>query len=125
MSHPLTLAEAASRLRKSKRWLQDWLAQNPVDAAGRPFCSRLGRSRLFRESDIDRILDATAASNQPCRSSSTRPAPVKRRTGRSVDPICGSAWTEAQELTGDPQLSASSTGFKTRSNVVSIRPGRE
>jgi len=59
VSRALTLPEAAKELRKSKRWLQDWLANNPVDAVGRPFCSQLGRSKVFRESDISRILDAT------------------------------------------------------------------
>ena len=61
MSHPLTLAETAARLRKSKRWLQDWLAQNPVDAAGRPFYSRLGITLLFREDNIERIEAAMRA----------------------------------------------------------------
>jgi hypothetical protein len=58
MAGPLTLAEAAARLHKSKRWLQDWLAENPVDAAGRPFCSKLGRTALFREGDIERLEQA-------------------------------------------------------------------
>ncbi|WP_245290566.1 hypothetical protein [Rhodopseudomonas sp. AAP120] len=55
----------------SKRWLQDWLAKHPVDAQGRPFYSQVGRTKLFRENDIARILDATMVT--PCRSSSSPP----------------------------------------------------
>src|SRR6266403_2009172 len=93
----LTLSEAADALHKSKRWLQDWLAKNPTDATGRPFFSQLGRSRVFREADIHRILDATMKA-PPCRSNVSRPAPVKRRTGQSAERTSESMWTEAQEL---------------------------
>jgi hypothetical protein len=61
MSRALTLAETASELRKSKRWLQDWLAKNPVDAFGRPFCSKLGRTHLFDVGDLGRLRQAIDA----------------------------------------------------------------
>ena len=123
LTGPYTLAEAAVRLRKSKRWLQAWLAENPMDAAGRPFCSKLGRSRLFREGDIERILDASMSA-PPCRSSFSRPAPEKRRTGPSAAATCASLLTEAQELLGEAQLNLNSVGSKRPSNVVNIRPGQ-
>jgi len=94
MTAPYTLAEAAARLHKSKRWLQDWLSRNPVDAAGRPFYSQLGRDKLFRECDIDRILDA-AARAVPCRSNSSRRGQARRRTGRSEELTSKSLWIEA------------------------------
>lgn len=37
MSRALTLDEAAAELRKTMRWLKEWLAKNPVDEAGVPF----------------------------------------------------------------------------------------
>src|SRR3982074_1002271 len=119
MTRALTLSEAAAELRKSRRWLQDWLAKNPVDAFGKPFCSKLGRTRVFREADIARILDATM--DQPCPSKSTRPAPVKRRIIQSGGHTSGALWTEAQELLKSPLRSESLKSSKARSNVVSIQ----
>lgn len=58
MSKARTLPEAATELRKSKRWLQVWLANNPVDAYGKPFCSRLGRTARFTLDDINRLRAA-------------------------------------------------------------------
>src|SRR6185312_5228875 len=99
--------------------LQDWLAKNPVDACGRPFCSKLGRTRLFQESDLSRILEATR--DTPCPSKSSRRAPVNRRTTRSGEHTSGSLWTEAQELTGKTLQTSSSRNSNPPSNVVNIR----
>jgi excisionase family DNA binding protein len=52
----MTIKEAADELRVSRRWLEYWLAANPVDAAGIPFYVPMGRSKKFERSDIDRIL---------------------------------------------------------------------
>lgn len=55
MTHSLTLIEAAAELRISKRTLQNWLSQYPVDAEGVPFYIKIGRAKTFEPNDIDRI----------------------------------------------------------------------
>lgn len=55
MTRALTLDEAAADLRKTPRWLKEWLAENPVDEAGAPFYIPLGRTKIFEPSDIVRI----------------------------------------------------------------------
>jgi hypothetical protein len=55
MTRVFTLAEAAAELRKSKRWLQEWLSKHPVDETGTPFYVPMGRSKTFEEADISRI----------------------------------------------------------------------
>jgi hypothetical protein len=52
------LDEAAKELRKSRRWLQDWLRDHPIDAAGTPFYAPLGRTKTFSETDLERIQPA-------------------------------------------------------------------
>jgi hypothetical protein len=52
----LSLNEAAGELRVSRRWLEYWLAANPVDAAGVPFYVPMGRSKKFASTDIERML---------------------------------------------------------------------
>jgi hypothetical protein len=52
----LTINEAAAELRVSRRWLEYWLAANPVDAAGVPFYVPMGRSKKFASTDIERML---------------------------------------------------------------------
>lgn len=66
MSRSLTLDEAADVLRKTPRWLKDWLAKNPVDEAGTPFYIPMGRTKTFEESDIARIRGAIRRGEQ-CR----------------------------------------------------------
>lgn len=69
MSRALTLDEAADALRVSKRWLQYWLADHPVDSAGMPFYVPMGTKKTFEESDILRIRAAIRREEQ-CRLSS-------------------------------------------------------
>jgi len=110
-----TMAEAAKELRKSPRWLREWLARNPEDAYGRPYCSKLGRTKVFREADITRILDATMDTKK-CRSTSGRR--TKARTGRSAAPTSGSLWNEAQELLRGPLQSSNERSSKARSSAA-------
>src|SRR5215470_14252400 len=52
------LKEVASRLRKSERWLWDWLKKNPHDRDGRPFFRLAGRTKLLTAEDITRLSEA-------------------------------------------------------------------
>jgi len=55
MTKALTIDEAAADLRKTTRWLKQWLAENPVDEVGVPFYVPMGRSKTFEPSDVARI----------------------------------------------------------------------
>src|SRR5262249_23625395 len=66
-----TMDEAATLLHKSRRWLQDWLGDHPADRFGNPFFAQLGRTKVFTDDDLNRIL-AACKEDQRCPSSSTR-----------------------------------------------------
>jgi hypothetical protein len=66
MSRALTIAEAAEDLRVSRRWLEYWLADHPVDAAGTPFYVPMGRRKTFEDADIARIR-AVIREEERCR----------------------------------------------------------
>jgi hypothetical protein len=66
MSRALTLNEAAAELRKTERWLKEWLAKNPVDEAGMPFYVPMGRTKTFELADINRIRE-TIRRGEQCR----------------------------------------------------------
>jgi hypothetical protein len=55
MSPLLTIKEAAAEPRVSKQWLQYWLVEHPVDAAGVPFYIPMGCRKTF-EAVADRRL---------------------------------------------------------------------
>jgi hypothetical protein len=114
MVRALTIEEAALELRKSKRWLLEWLRENRTDKAGQPFYTPVGRDKIFHQSDLDRI-ECALREGIKCRSSSGRRAPAKRRITKSADPISGSAWKLAAELTNDPSLLSSSSASKSAS----------
>lgn len=102
-----TLEEAAKELRKTRRWLNEWLRAHPVDEQGIPFYTPVGRDKILLPSDITRIEDALRGELQR-RSDSGRRVPVKRRImkseGRIEDQRDHSAWKRAAELLGDPSL---------------------
>jgi len=56
---PLTynIKDAAERLGVSKRWLQKFLRQHPVDRAGVPFYVPIGTRKRVTELDLERILE--------------------------------------------------------------------
>jgi hypothetical protein len=80
------------------------LRANPRDNDGEPYCTPVGRDKIFHQTDIARIERALREGMQ-CRSSSGRRAQAKRE----------SEWKLAQELTGDPLLSNSSVKSKNAS----------
>jgi hypothetical protein len=80
-----TMAEAATELRKSTRWLREWLAGNPEDIFGRPYCSKLGRTKVFREANITRILDATMDETMPLYLRRPRKSPNWSIRGKYLD----------------------------------------
>src|ERR1700740_2076394 len=88
-----TLDEVATMLHKSRRWLWDWLARHPHDRSGRPFYRMAGRTRLFRQADIDRMLE-----EMRCPSHCARHARVNRRTTRYAAPTSASLLNEVRGL---------------------------
>jgi hypothetical protein len=81
-----TMDEVAGKLRKSRRWLQEFLHDHP-------YYRLAGRTKLFTEEDINRLIEAL-----PCPGSSSRHAKAGRRIGTSGGSTSGSLWTTAREL---------------------------
>jgi hypothetical protein len=92
-----TMDEAAERLHKSRRWLQDWLRDNPADSLGKPFFAQLGRTKVFTDESLSRIL-AACMEDQRCRSSSSRRVRVGARTGGFAGRTSDATLTEALAL---------------------------
>src|SRR5262245_34311180 len=112
--------EAAERLHKSRRWLQDWLRENPVDERGQPYYSPLGRD----DHDLERIR-AAAKEEERCRLSSSRRVRVRRRTGAFAAPTSDATLTEALALAKrhSPKSSLRSSGGTP--NVVRLAERRQ
>jgi hypothetical protein len=121
MSRPLTLPEAADQLRKSKRWLLEWLRQHPLDKAGSPYFTPVGRDKIFHQADIARI-ELALREDLKCPSPSARRATAKRRISKSAGPISASEWKLAAELTNDPSLLPSSEKSRTASKLTGNIP---
>ena len=49
------ITDAAERLGVSKRWLQKFLRQHPVDTSGVPFYIPIGNRKRFTERDLERF----------------------------------------------------------------------
>ena len=108
-----TLAEAAAELRKSGRWLRDWLCTHRPPTGQPAYYLQAGRDRLFSPSDLARI-EARIREETPCRSGLSHHAKAKARTGRSVAPTSELQWTEAQALLGRPLRPGSSATSRQR-----------
>jgi hypothetical protein len=111
---PFTPGEAAAALRKSKRWLLEWLRAHPTDKHGEPYYTPVGRGKIFHQNDIDRV-ELTLREEVKCHSDSGRRVKAKRRTSKLGAPISDAKWRLAAELTGEPSLSSSSVGSKNAS----------
>src|SRR6266702_2658066 len=68
-SSAFTIDQAAAELLVSRRWLEYWLADHPVDATGNPFYVPMGRRKTFEQNDIARIR-ACIREEERCRLSS-------------------------------------------------------
>lgn len=99
----LTLDEAAAELRKSPRWLLEWVREHPRDNDGEPYFTPVGRDKIFHQADIARIERALREGIQ-CRSNSGRRAQAKRPISKSAARTLDSEWKLAAELTNDPSL---------------------
>jgi hypothetical protein len=104
-------------VKKTARWVREFLRKTPCTPAGLPLYRSAGRDKLVY---LDRLIEAL-----PCPSSSSRPAKAKARTGRSGGPISGSMWTEAQELTGVRLQPSECESSKDGSSVVSFPKSRQ
>ena len=103
MMNRLTLTEAAAELRKTPRWLRDWVRAHPRDKSGLPYYTPAGRDKLFHPNDIARIEQALRE-DVTCLSGSGRRVKAKRRISKSAEPTLDAAWRSAAELTNDPSL---------------------
>lgn len=100
-------------VRKSRRWLIEFLHKTPTDPQGRPLYRLAGRDKLIY---LDRLLEAF-----PCPSRSLKAETRKRKTSTSGERTSKSELTRLAELTGVPlpdecemASSAPSSGETTR-----------
>jgi len=121
-----SMDEAAKRLHKSRRWLQDWLRGHPLDAWGQLFYSPLGRTKTFDDGDLERIR-AAAREEERCRLSSNRRVRARPRSTTSAVLTSESVLTDLRKLlTREPRGSSSSDGKPKSSagNIVTRFPSR-
>jgi hypothetical protein len=111
-----SLDDVAKQLGKSRRWLRDWLRDHPRDSHDRPLYAAAGRTKVFSDAHIARILEAL-----PCPSASSQPAVGKRKSSTSAARTSASAWTKAAALTGDLSLDPSSSASRRRSSEANTR----
>jgi hypothetical protein len=104
--------DVAAKLGKSRRWLQDFLRENPC---GR----RAGRTRLFTAADLAKLIEALPkVEAAPCLSRSSRRSQAARQITVSGEHTSESEWTEALRLVTGSRRSAYSQPSRQRSNVV-------
>jgi hypothetical protein len=58
VSSLFTIDQAAARLRKSRKWLQEWLCEHPTSWSGMPYYAAIGRTKLFTDENIRWIARA-------------------------------------------------------------------
>jgi len=114
-----TMDEAAQRVPCSRRWLQQFLAENPADKAGVPFYYPIGNRKKFTDADIDRIRNFNREIAR-CQLSSFRREKASRRTTMAAAPTSVSLLTAAQRLTGPRLQRGLSNSGRMTSNVVAL-----
>src|SRR5262245_39014604 len=102
-------ALAALPVRKSRRWLNEFLNKTKTDPYGQPLYRQAGRDKLVY---INRLIEAFA-----CPSSSK--SRERARTIRSGARTSESMWTRAAALLNDPSLLPNSRNSKGRSSAES------
>jgi hypothetical protein len=123
MTSVFTVEEAAAELRKSKRWLLEWLRTHPRDAQGEPYYTPVGRDKILHQNDIARI-ECALREGMKCRSDSGRRGKAKRQILKSEGATSESMWRLAAELTNDPSLATRSERLKSasKSTINTRRP---
>lgn len=96
-----TLPEVAKLLRKSPRWLSEWLRRHPTDHHAAPFYTPMGRKKIFEANDVSRIF-AAAREIEQCRLNSFRHAKARPLIGQSAARTSDDMWIEARRLLSDP-----------------------
>jgi hypothetical protein len=120
-----TMHEAAERLHKSRRWLQDWLREHPADRFGRPFYAPLGRTKVFTDDDLRRILIA-AMEDERCRLDSSRHGRRHgMRHGEFAAPTSASTLTDARALARKHSPRKSAENSNATSKVVSLPTNKQ
>lgn len=123
-----TLDEAAKILRKTPRWLREWLRGHPVDRRGELFYTPLGRTKVFDDRDIARICDA-ARGDERRRLESFRSAAQRRKAPAASDATSAAQWAKVAELLGDPSLArpgaAANNGSRGKRRKIGPAPARE
>src|SRR5215510_16543085 len=109
-------ALAALPVRKSRRWLNEFLNKTKTDPTGQPLYRQAGRDKLVY---ITRLIEAFA-----CPLSSKSREKTRARTIRSGARTSVSEWTRAAALLDDPSLLPSSSGSRGRSSAESTHPRR-
>lgn len=78
MDRLYTEDEVAAILNRKRRWLLEWLCNNPEDQWGKPFCLRFGRSKRFSDNDIVRLVRTLFAQEKEAK---TRGKPAQDEPG--------------------------------------------
>ena len=113
-----TLAETARTLRKSERWLWDWLKHHQRDCNGQPFFRLAGRTKLFSLDDVMRLFKAL-----PCPSDCDRHVRVRRRTSKSEVHTSELLLNEVRELLKRSSHRKYSATLKEPLNVATSKKG--
>jgi hypothetical protein len=113
------MAQAASELGMSKRWLQGFIKRFPD-----PIYLQGGRKKLFDERAMAILREAMREEARKCLSNSSNRQPAQRITGRagriSREQNSPATWIKAwEQATGKP-LKSSSPRSNEKSNVVPL-----
>jgi len=110
---PLTLEEAATYFRVSRRYFQGFIAVHP-------FYRMMGRRKLFFPDDIRRLTEAL---KRPCPSSSYRRANANRQITQSEVRTSESTLTELRELLTSAKRKKSLTASSDKTCQGMVRHG--